>query len=89
MLALSAGVEVCDVIKNVVAEILKLQLLSDLGPTWPFGVNIDSAVVCCHRVALTYIAEVAKTHSGSFFTNDGSIISHGATTLSGPGLGDY
>ena len=58
LIALSAGVEVCDVIKNSVAEILKLQLLEDLGPTWPFGVNIDSVVVCCHRVALSYITEL-------------------------------
>jgi len=40
LLALSAGIEVCDVIKNALAEILKLQLLSDLGLTWPFGVNL-------------------------------------------------
>jgi len=34
--------------------------------------------VCCHRVALSYIAELAKVHSASFFTIDSSIISHGA-----------
>ena len=83
LLALRAGVEVCDDIKNAVAETLKLQFVMT---TWPVGVNIDCAVLCCHRVALSYITEVAKAHSASIFTNDSSIISHGATTLIGPGF---
>ena len=41
LLALRAGVEVCDIIKNALTVTFMLRLLLDLGPSWPFGVNID------------------------------------------------